>query len=349
MKDSVTLFFFANNNHTQNVRTLQSIYTQDYKCIQLIICNDCTYGFESERLLNNFQEFKPENVQQILFHENPTPMGEYASQAQFWHRLNSTFLLTIHSGERFTGPSALTDCVRSLRNDASLAAAVTGVELWNETFETRLSTKNAGVRQVFTAETAAKFPCDSLRDCMVLYRLSALRELTLSSDRHSTHIGRFLIPKLLETGHRVVTLPMCLCKYSEASLADVSRPVPTTFGNETLRSIDTLLQAQTAGHETDGDLFRSTLPAPKHKNPNRRLVLLYKLSTLAWIRNWAIIALLLITAGALFLNLESTVTFALGIAFLICAIGALCIMAALLGCNLYFKRNPQRLVNQNGK
>lgn len=336
MNDSVTLFFFVNNNHIQNVRTLQSIYTQDYPSLRLIICNDCTYGFESQRLLNNFREGKPDNVEQILFHENPVPMGEYASQSQFWPRLNTAFFLTIHSGERFTAPSSISDCVRSLRSDSTLSAAVTGVELWDDAFANRLSA------------TAGSLSSAPARDCQVLYRISALQGLSLVPDRHDPHISRLLIPHLLETGHRVVTLPLCLCKYSHQAVTDTPVPLPTTLGSETLANIDALLQNRQVSNPA-GDLFGSTLPAPKQKKPNRRLVLLYKLSTLSWIRSCAIAALLLLTAGALFLNLQTPLALALGIGLLVCAAGAFCVTGGLVLCNLYFKRNPQRLVNQNGK
>lgn len=353
MKESVTVFFFANNNHTQNVRTLQSIYSQDYKCINLVVCNDCTYGFEGERLLNNFQEVKPENVQQVYFQENQVPRGEYYSQARFWNRIDGTFMMTIHSGERFTSPSALRDCVTSLKCDASLAAAVTGVELWSDDFGAMQSVSTAvgtvGSRTVLSSENKNILHPQSIRDCMVMYRLSALRELRLTLDQHVSHISRHILPHLLEEGLRLVVLPVCMCRYCENALQSPVTPAPSTFGNATLRNISALLQENAAQATQTCDLFHSTLPNPARKQSSKLIVALYKLSTFSRIKSCAIVALLLIIAGALFLNLGTPVTAAAGIAFMACAMIALLVTAGLLFCNLYFKRNPQRLVMHNGK
>lgn len=353
MKESVTVFFFANNNHTQNVRTLQSIYTQDYKCINLIVCNDCSYGFDSERLLNNFQELKPENVQQIYYHENQIPRGEYYSQAQFWDRIDGTFIVTIHSGERFTSPSALRDCAASLKYDASLAAALTGVEEWSDDFGSMLSVSTVAgspdSRLVLSSENANALQTQNIRDCMVMYRLSALRSLQLSLDKHCVHISRSIIPQLLENGHRIVALRSCMCKFCENSLQNTVSPVPSAFGNTTLRNISVLLQESDGQATLSGDLFQSTLPTPPRKQGNKLMVMLHKLSTFARIKNYAILTLLLCIAGALFLNLNTPATDVLGGVFMVCAVIALLVTAGMLVCNLYFKRNPQRLVTHNGK
>jgi hypothetical protein len=57
-----------------------------------------------------------------------------------------------------------------------------------------------------------------------------------------------------------------------------------------------------------------------------------------------VIALLLFVAAGLFLNLEFGVFFAMGICFLTGAVLVIGWAFAMLVCNLYLKKNPQRLV-----
>ena len=67
MRPSTVVILLAGSDHLKNVKTLQSIFKQDYENIRLVVCNDHTYGFENQRLLNNFRHERPENIRQIYF------------------------------------------------------------------------------------------------------------------------------------------------------------------------------------------------------------------------------------------------------------------------------------------
>lgn len=346
MKESLTVFFFVNNNHLSNVRTLQSIYRQDYPHINLVVCNDCTYGFQGERLLNNFEAGRGANIEYLYFQENPWPMGECASQLQLWDRIHSDYYYVIHSGDQLAEPDALRRGVNALRLDRSLAASVAVVELWDEDFKKLLSgttlTKDPEAQGVFSAADKNQLQLHRLRDCMTVYRLEALKKLTFEEDDRSRFLSKQAMPQLLEMGRRIMVQSYTLCTYSQGSVQDQPIAEPSKLGRDTLNNITKLLQEREQVGENA--LFQAEVPPVK---PPKRNVhkLLYKLSTLKKIAIYAGGAVLLSIAAALFLLLEQPVFFAIGLGFLALAACAAGLALLMFGLNLYYKKNPQRLVN----
>lgn len=340
MNNSVVVFFFTSSNHLSNVKTLQSIYRQDYRHIRLIVCNDCTSGFESERLLNNFEHDRPENIEYIVFQENERHIGEFRSQAQFWSRLTDAFFFTIHSGEYFTSPSALRSCVQKLKENGSVCAVACNCSCWDSSF-----------RALQEEYTAAAFlagvgnATGGIRDCMVLYRVSALRDIPLQLDETCTHISQQVVPYLLEQGKRIAVLEKSICRFSDESLDPMLAPIPTEFGRHTLENIERLLRERTQDQPTpETALFQAQPNIPQKKSKRNLFLMLSKLSTVSRILLYAVAALLLFTAGALFLNLHTGLFTVMGIGFLVLAVLAAVFTVGMLGCNLYLKKNPQRLV-----
>jgi len=345
MKDSIVVIFLANGNHLSNVKTLQSIYRQNYENINVIICNDHTYGFQSERLLNNFQNLKPDNIRQLYYRENPYVLGEYGSQAQFWKMIDSEFVVTIHSGEYLTSPSVLTECIRKINVDKSVAALVTGAELWNDDFKRLISVdcvaEEANSHQLLNAVGDEHVDLEKIRDCMVVYRLSALRKLQLQLNNDCTQISRYIVSEMLNNGSQLALSQLCLCKYSLCSIEDDAGVVPAKFGNETLNNIAKLLQERAVEEQM---LFHSTLETPARKQGRNIHIMLHKLSTFKKISAYIVLSLLLFIAAALFLHLEYTFAPVMGAVFLIFAGAALLLATFMLFCNLYYKKYPQRLV-----
>lgn len=346
MKEAVTIFFFANNNHLSNVRTLQSIYRQDYPHINLVVCNDCTYGFQSERLLNNFEAGRGANIEYIYYQENPIPMGECGSQLQLWDRIDTEYYFVIHSGDLLSSPDALRLSINSLRLDRSLAAVVNGLNLKDEAFNKVLSTttitRNPQAQGIYSAADKNELRAHRVRDCMAVYRLKMLKKLPRETLEDNRYLGKQALPALLEEGHRIAVRTTALCCYSESSIQDVVIPEPTKLGRDTLRNIRDMLQEQ--AEKPEDMLFQSQVPQPPAPRRNRHRVL-YKLSSLKKILRYAGVAVLLAIAAGLFLQLEAPLAF-LGWGFLALAACAGAFAVAMLVCNLYYKKNPQRLVNQ---
>ena len=349
MKNSVVVFLMTGNNHLSNVKTLQSVYSQDYPDIRLIVCNDCTYGFENERLLNNFEHNRPANIQQIVYQENPRTVGEYATQAPFWKKIPADFFVTLHAGEYFTSPHALRDCVQRIKGNTTLSAILCNCERWDDAFKKCAHrTDAARLLADITAAVQENEPplaAAELHDCMVVYRRSALLELTSRPDEKCTNISSELLPELIRSGKTVSVYQESLCRFSVGSVNTAFRMAPTEFGNGNLEKIARLLKENPQrATEAESTLAQPTLPAaPKPKKRNI-FVLLRKLSTVANMLIYVVVTLLLAVGGALFLNLKTPLFAAAGIAFLVLAAMAALWTVFMLCCNLYLKKNPQRLV-----
>lgn len=347
MKNSVVVFFFAGNNHLSNLKTLQSIYAQDYRHIRMIICNDSTYRFENERLLNNFEHKRPENIEHIIFQENNRTVGEFRSQAQFWRQYTEGFFVTLHAGEYFTSASALSQCVRKLKSNASTAAVVCGCEQRDSTLKRVL--KRYTAEPILTGISDAVRSGDinagrqELHDCMVVYRMSALHKVQLALDDKAANISNRIIPWLLENGDLVSSADTTLCMYSEESVNPMIPSAPEELGRGNLERIAELLRD--AENTPQDDSLEYKIPAaPKKQKRKNWFPLLKKLSTVSRIMMYAFLALLLCIAGALFLNLEEGLFTLSGAAFLILAFLCAVWTVGMLACNLYLKKNPHRLV-----
>jgi len=348
VEDAVVVFFFANSNHLSNVKTLQSIYAQDYPKINLCICNDCTYGFQSERLLNNFLEKKEKNIQQVYYHENPYPLGEYRSQAQLWDHMDASYMVTLHSGEVFTSASSLREGIAGLLFDRSLSALVLDCELWSEGFAQKQAVNtiagNTGRRTELSRKSIPALQKASLRDCMVIYRLSALRGRSFPVEENAVHASNQILPALLEAELKVAASPVSMCRYTISAVTDVSQSIPATFGDAALQNVAQLLQTRGKTDPQEPVLFGETATDASAVPKKNLHVTLYKLSTFVKIKGYALVCLLLFIAAALFLAVEKPLLTVLGIGLLVIAIAVSAWTGFVIFCNLYYKKNPQRLV-----
>lgn len=336
--------FLTNDNHLSNVKTLQSIYKQDYPNIYLAVCNDCTDQFQSERLLNNFEAGKPENIKRICYRENEHPMGEYLSQKQFWDCMAADYVVTLHSGEYFASPQALTNCIRYLSYNSSVSAVITKAELWSDDMKKRLSLYSSTKDDQVTPGETPQLNIENLRDCMMMCRIEALNNLDVQTVQSEKPVSQIVCSALLEQGQTVTTQPMSLCKFSQASIQNIAVSVPDTYGNSTLQSISELIQsspARTLEMVAAADASEPISVSDKY----RKIILkLYKYSSFSKLKFYAVIDLLIAIFATLLFLTEATV---LIIAVKIMAVIAVMMfvwMLGMLACNLYFKKNPQRLV-----
>ena len=345
----VTVFFFVNNNHISNVKTLQSIYKQDYSNINLLICNDCIYGFESERFLYNFQEYKNENISQIYFHENFHPLGEYESVLQFRGRLKGEFLIIIHSGEYFLSSSILRESIAAMEYDSSIAAEIFNAEYWDDSFTKRIAVEtaliNSSARQLLHADDIM---INKLRDCMVIYRLSVLNTINLKAVPLNLCTSQCVIPQIMENG-AVISIPASLCRFSLDSTQNRPKKAPESLGNVRLKNIEKILEQNKTKEIPPNSIFEPSVLKPPIYNIHKLPLTLYKFSTYIRVKNYAVISLLLFIAAALFFNLSNPLSFLLGTFFIVLASVASLWTIGMAGCNLYFKKNPQRLVNTDEK
>ena len=346
VNNRLLVILMTNDNHLSNVKTLQSIYTQDYPDIYLVICNDCTDQFQNERLLYNFSNGKPENIKQIVFHENPIPMGEYVSQRQFWNYFHADYIVTIHSGEYFVSPQALTRCIKYLQYDSSVAAVVASAELWSDDMKKCLSLYTAVEEKTDIERDVKKTQIEigKLRDCMLIWRTESINISNDECVHENSCVGQDICVALLRKQKEVMVLPISLCKFSKQSIRSTVASIPNTYGSVVLQSIAALLHFPKA--KRGGDIGRRTPAVENHtseKQRNRNLKL-YQYSRLTKLKIYAVIEFILILSTVALLFTNNTVRIVLGVLLIIAVVALFIWMIAMLLCNLYFKKNPQRLV-----
>lgn len=342
------VIFLAGNNHLSNVQTLQSIYRQDCPHIRLVICNDATYGFDNERLLNNFEEKRNSNIEQVIFQENPTAIGEYGSQQSLWGKFCDDYVITIHAGEVFKSSSFLRNCVQRLESNPLASALISDCEFWNKNYASIKLRLSAGA---IVSDIKNSLMTDSLcnqeytvYDCMVIYRLSVLSDMNLQIDDQQTHISRFVIPWLLAHDKHVIVSDVCLCTFSENSIDPMIKAYPDDYGNQSLKHISQLLSEERQKTDSKTNVLQIAVGENKKNSSKRLLLILYKLSTVSRVLMYAGLTLLLFIASGLFLNLKTEIFTWIGVLFFICAGLSVFWTMGMLAVNLYLKKNPQRLV-----
>lgn len=353
MEKSVVVFLFVGNNHISNVKSLQSIYRQDYEKINLIICNDCTYGFKNERLLNNFGEKRGRNIRQVVFHENTYPIGEYKSLLQFRGRINGDFIVILHAGEYFVSSKALRECVDHLIRNPWLDMVLAGAENWNANFTKRICVHKIQGNQNGYLEldkdnlNITKF--SEIRDCMAIYRIPVFYENECTLDQGCIHTSKYIVPELVMREKRVGCIPQSLCQYSDRSVYTEISPVPNSLGSTALHEVEMILDGAKSAGEEKIELFSQEIDTRPKKQKRNLWIALYQLSTLKKIKIYAIFSMMMFIAAGLLLNVEPIWICYMGITLLGMAIFAMLWAVFMTAINLYLKKNPQRLVNHNGR
>lgn len=235
------IFAFLNDNHLSNVRTLQSIYTQDYSDIYLIVCNDCTDAFQCERFLYNLEARKGKNIQGIYLHENRYPIGELKTLRGLWKITDADYMLILHSGEYFTGTDVLSKCVQAMEDDSSAAVVSMDVELWSDDMKrclSRYNILNNGKCNSHMAYEEKK----SYRDCMFVYRREMIEKCFFSYT--GEELSQTWILELLRTGLGISVQNFSCCKYSASSIKNAEVLVTQIFGNDRLKNIANKLKVK---------------------------------------------------------------------------------------------------------
>lgn len=227
-EQQVLIFLFLNDNHLSNVKTLQSIYRQDYSNIYLIACNDCTEEFQCERFLYNFEAGRGENIKGIYFHENEYPIGELQSKKILLPKVkDANYVMILHSGEYFVSNNVLTKCVKSFQGDEGIDVISMNVELWSDDMKKCISKKSA-------------FKQNTCQDCGVVYRKSVLEELLIEFECDA-YVSMDWVPNLMRNGNIIKQESFSGCKYSQASIKNVQTLVAKFNDSYKVQTIRNLL------------------------------------------------------------------------------------------------------------
>ena len=328
---------FVNDNDLSNVKTLQSIFTQDCPVYDLVVCNDCTDAFQCERFLYNVTDHMPSNLRQIQVIENPHPRGETASLRAILAKYETDYTVVLHSGEILTGGDVLRRAAAEFDPDEAISALAVQAEQWDEDMK-------ECERTLAWSDEAERNGLRDLRDCQFVYRSGALRRALQAADAEKSRVLEAVVPTLAAAG-AVSARDWALCRFSERSVTSEAVELPEELGSERLRHIAQLLE-----EGADEKSAQTPLPPKRTTQANdpvrKRKLWLYKHSRFQRLKSAMAVTLMLILLGLFLLSQKAAFPLLsmLGVpALVVAALMALWIFA-MLCCNLYYRKHPERLV-----
>ena len=328
------IVLFVNDNHLSNVRSLQSIFKQDYPNTILYVINDDTDAFQSERLLYNITDHTPDTVQKVRIVENPYPIGECASVKNALLESKADYVYILHAGEIISSPRILRKCLMKMEHDLSSSFLIAPIEkktdILNETVEIRSFSLEEDKNNVERTR-----PCDA----MFLYRSQVLYQIFEKMTSKRCNTSEAVIP-FLEDNLRFLSVDSPICFYSDESMKTPLASIPSHLGNERLHHITELISnqksAQIESLKIAADKSRVLTPS------NKRTLWLFKHSRFMSIKIDVLIFLLLFLLSALvFLEKISII---LGIILLSMTMIMGIWTITMLCFNLHFRKHPERLV-----
>ena len=321
------IIMITNNNHVSNVKTLQSVFNQDYPWIELVVVNDDTDAFQCERLIYNITDHIPENVLHIQIKENPYPIGDFASVWGIMQDSSADYVFVIHSGERFKSASVLTGCCERLGREAATDVLIAPLE------------EKASIPRMHQfLHNKAENPMTSNRDSMFFFRADTLRNM---QETATYNCLSHLVRGNLDSGEiSAAATASPICWYTEQEIEDVSVAIPTSLGNDKSKNYD----AQETETATNLSFQSASIPPTKAASSTykKRILWLHKNSRFLRIKTNILIDLVLFLIAALFLveKILPPIWIAPATVAVLLALWNL----AMLTCNLYFRKHPERLV-----
>ena len=320
----------TNNNHVSNVKTLQSIFRQDYPCLELVILNDDTDAFQCERLMWNITDHTPDRFHHVQIVENTYPLGEAASLRRIVEKTAADYVMILHSGERFSSDHALSNCLEALEAEQKAGVLIAPVE------ERSPNLKSLVAKHCFTANVGRNENIDS----MFFYRTDALRGLLKQLPAGSVSVCEGIYSALRENALLSLRSDSPICIFTEKEIEDEHPELPSTLGNETLQNIEGLMEEREKSPYPANAGEKTTAPEPSPKG--KRILWLFKNSRFLRIKTNILIDLMMIFLAVLFF-VEEILPPAWIIFTAVAAVLTVWIMAMLI-CNLYFRKHPERLV-----
>ena len=328
------IVLFANDNHLSNIRSLQSIFKQDYPNIILFVINDDTDAFQSERLIYNITDHTPETVQKVRIVENPYPIGECASVKNALSESEADYVFILHAGEIFSSPKVLRKCLMKMEHDLSSSFLTAPIEKKSDNLKETIEIKTFSKEEIETFEKTR--PCDA----MFLYRSQVLYLILEKMTGKSCNTCEAVLPLFSDDNLRFLSIDSPICFYSDENMKTPLASIPSHLGNERLHHISELISDQ---RNSQTDSVKITADKSRILTPsNKRTLWLFKHSRFMSIKIDVLIFLLLLFFSALVFWEKISVILGIALIFITVLVGIWTI--TMLCVNLYFRKYPERLV-----
>lgn len=327
---TVFVILMLTNNHLSNVKSLQSIYRQNYEDIFVIAYNDCTSHFESERFGWNLENKRGSNIRQVIFEESKYQYGEYAALKKYWNQMDDGLTITLHAGEYFKNSMSVSECVKRFDTDDEPDVVVSPCVCYTEDMK-------RVVRVLETKQVAAD--ANNLRDCMVMAKTKVLQDIDVEVDIREKHVMRYILNQMRENSYVIKNSEQTLCIYSNESIDPQDTPVPDVLVDKRLYEI--AKQYHMSRYDENGELLSTRNIQPFvpsiHEAP-----LLERLVTLKRLTMYLFITLAMLMVGGLLTMIKQPPLQI--IAWIILGIGGICALwtFAALAINLLYKQKKRK-------
>lgn len=346
-ESAVLLVVFLNDNHVSNVRTLQSVFAQSYGNIHVTFCNDATNHFESEKFVINLHMGRPDGIQSIRLQENRHKIGEYLSFVEAVQAQKADYIIVLHSGEILQNRDVIRDIVDLFSVSDQPEVLALSVKQMDDTMAEEelswdLDTVKEGNPDCWWKEETI---WNGLRDSMFVYRGELVRRIVKTRVQIKKSVMQTMLPLIIERGHTIKSDEMAVCVFSNRSVENIPGEITESFGDERLQRIrEKYLNEEDRSNEgkASPDVFGMQAEFKKKKSIRK---ILFRLSRFKKLAVYAVAALLMMLCAILLYTTHEEILKIPSLALAVLGGLMLVITLFMLGCNLYFKLFPERLIS----
>lgn len=156
-KPLISILVLCYNNQQYIYENLQSIFTQTYPNLEVLISDDASDSFDAERLVSWINANRTKNIKKISIYENPYNIGTVASLENLQVHSSGTFLFNIAADDTLYDPHVIEkfyEKAMELGGDGEWIISQT--EMWDNALKKKLGDFLAPESITFIQESTPK-------------------------------------------------------------------------------------------------------------------------------------------------------------------------------------------------
>lgn len=186
----ISVLVLCYNNQELIYENLQSIFSQTYPNIEILIADDASESFDARALLGWINRNRTPNISKISLYENPVNCGTVASLENLQNKSSGEFLFNIAADDVLFDENVLQAMYQKaveIGEDAEWI--VTETEMWDHTLTTKLGDflKEEGINKIKNStpmELFAECSWHPFLPACYLYRRSLLKKIGPLSEKY---------------------------------------------------------------------------------------------------------------------------------------------------------------------
>ena len=135
-KPLISVLVVCYNNQKHIYECLQSIFSQTYPNIEVLIGDDCSDNFDGHELITWINQNRTENISKIVVVRNEQNLGTVANLENLQQRSQGEYLFNIAADDAMFNEAVL-DCLfaKAVENGSSAELVVAETEMWDQSLE----------------------------------------------------------------------------------------------------------------------------------------------------------------------------------------------------------------------